>query len=329
MRADDLILFAQIAEMGSFSKVAEANNITNSVVSKRIAKLEKELGTQLLYRTTRKLTLTEAGQALKQGAMNVKASTQEAIDTISGYSEQISGHIKMSVPTISGDLLLADAVAEFCTLHPGLSVDMSLDNRFVNLVEEGFDLVIRTGYLEDSSLIARHFLDSHWVVCTSPDYIRRKGRPKAPEDLSFHNCLLYSYHTSGAREWEFTSSQGSYTITVDGAFSSDNAGALRKAALTGRGIAYVPKCLVFEDLCKGTLVDLFPERVGKVLGVYAVYPFSRQPSRKIKLLIEHISSAIYLCLIILMRQRQSRRLTPCFATGRCRLKGLIYLKSWS
>ncbi|HAA96309.1 MAG TPA: LysR family transcriptional regulator, partial [Alteromonas macleodii] len=91
MRADDLILFAQIAEMGSFSKVAEANNITNSVVSKRIAKLEKELGTQLLYRTTRKLTLTEAGQALKQGAMNVKASTQEAIDTISGYSEQISG----------------------------------------------------------------------------------------------------------------------------------------------------------------------------------------------------------------------------------------------
>ena len=227
MRADDLILFAQIAEMGSFSKVAEANNITNSVVSKRIAKLEKELGTQLLYRTTRKLTLTEAGQALKQGAMNVKASTQEAIDTISGYSEQISGHIKMSVPTISGDLLLADAVAEFCTLHPGLSVDMSLDNRFVNLVEEGFDLVIRTGYLEDSSLIARHFLDSHWVVCTSPDYIRRKGRPKAPEDLSFHNCLLYSYHTSGAREWEFTSSQGSYTITVDGAFSSDNAGALR------------------------------------------------------------------------------------------------------
>ncbi|PXW75352.1 LysR substrate binding domain-containing protein [Alteromonas sp. I10] len=141
MRADDLILFAQIAEMGSFSKVAEANNITNSVVSKRIAKLEKELGTQLLYRTTRKLTLTEAGQALKQGAMNVKASTQEAIDTISGYSEQISGHIKMSVPTISGDLLLADAVAEFCTLHPGLSVDMSLDNRFVNLVEEGFILL--------------------------------------------------------------------------------------------------------------------------------------------------------------------------------------------
>ena len=194
----------------------------------------------------------------------------------------------MSVPTISGDLLLADAVAEFCTLHPGLSVDMSLDNRFVNLVEEGFDLVIRTGYLEDSSLIARHFLDSHWVVCTSPDYIRRKGRPKAPEDLSFHNCLLYSYHTSGAREWEFTSSQGSYTITVDGAFSSDNAGALRKAALAGGGIAYVPKCLVFEDLCNGTLVDLFPERVGKVLGVYAVYPYSRQPSRKIKLLIEHI-----------------------------------------
>uniref|UniRef100_UPI001E2F93FB LysR family transcriptional regulator n=1 Tax=Vibrio parahaemolyticus TaxID=670 RepID=UPI001E2F93FB len=165
MRADDLILFSQVIELGSFSKVAEANNLTNSVVSKRMARLEEEIGAQLLYRTTRKLTLTEAGKVLLHSAKNVKQATQEAMDAVAGFGENVSGHIKMSVPTISGDLILADAVAEFCNLHPGLTVDMSLDNRFVDLVADSYDLVIRTGYLEDSSLIARHILDSQWVVC--------------------------------------------------------------------------------------------------------------------------------------------------------------------
>ncbi len=216
MRADDLILFSQVVEMGSFSKVAETNNLTNSVVSKRIARLEEELGVQLLYRTTRKLTLTEAGKALTHGAKNVKQATLEAMDAVSGFGENISGHIKMSVPTISGDLILADAVAEFCNTHPGLSVDMSLDNRFVDLVEGGYDLVIRTGYLEDSSLIARHILDSQWVVCASPAYVARNSKPVKPEDLTQHNCLQYAYQTTGASEWEFKGKEGNYIVRVSG-----------------------------------------------------------------------------------------------------------------
>ncbi|RTZ17470.1 LysR family transcriptional regulator [Vibrio aquaticus] len=288
MRADDLILFSQVVEMGSFSKVAEANSLTNSVVSKRIARLEEELGVQLLYRTTRKLTLTEAGKALTHGAKNVTQAALEAREAVSGFGENISGHIKMSVPTISGDLILADAVAEFCNTHPGLSVDMSLDNRFVDLVEGGYDLVIRTGYLEDSSLIARHILDSQWVVCASPAYIARHGKPLVPEDLTQHNCLQYAYQTTGASEWEFKSKDGNDIVRVSGSFSTDNATALRKAALGGHGIAYVPRCLVYHDIRNGQLVDLFPELVGKKLGIYAVYPFTRQPPNKVKLLIEHI-----------------------------------------
>jgi len=288
MRADDLILFSQVVEMGSFSKVAEANSLTNSVVSKRIARLEEEIGVQLLYRTTRKLTLTEAGKALTQGAKTVKQATQEAMDAVSGFGENVSGHIKMSVPSISGDLILADAVAEFCNLHPGLSVDMSLDNRFVDLVEGGYDLVIRTGYLEDSSLIARHILDSQWVVCASPAYIARNSKPNEPQDLTLHNCLQYAYQTTGASEWEFKAEHGNYIVKVSGSFSTDNATALRKAALGGHGVAYVPRCLVYHDIRNGQLVDLFPEQVGKRLGIYAVYPFTRQPPNKVKLLIEHI-----------------------------------------
>ncbi|MGF1697135.1 LysR family transcriptional regulator [Vibrio lamellibrachiae] len=288
MRADDLILFSQVVDLGSFSKVAEQNNLTNSVVSKRIARLEEQLGVQLLYRTTRKLTLTEAGKALLHGAKNVKLATQEAMDAVSGFGENISGHIKMSVPTISGDLILADAVAEFCDMHTGLSVDMSLDNKFVDLVDGGFDLVIRTGYLEDSSLIARHILDSQWVVCASPSYIAKNGKPLQPKQLAEHNCLQYAYQTTGASEWEFKGTKGNYIVRVSGSFTTNNATALRKAALGGYGIAYVPRCLVYHDIRSGELVDIFPELVGKKLGIYAVYPFTRQPPNKVKLLIEHI-----------------------------------------
>ncbi|HHF3233452.1 TPA: LysR family transcriptional regulator [Vibrio alginolyticus] len=262
MRADDLILFSQVIELGSFSKVAEANNLTNSVVSKRMARLEEEIGAQLLYRTTRKLTLTEAGKVLLHSAKNVKQATQEAMDAV--------------------------AVAEFCNLHPGLTVDMSLDNRFVDLVADGYDLVIRTGYLADSSLIARHILDSQWVVCASPSYIAKNGKPIEPIDLTTHNCLQYAYQTTGATDWEFKGEDGNYIVKVSGCFSTDNATALRKAALGGHGIAYVPRCLVYHDIRNGQLVDIFPELVGKKLGIYAVYPFTRQPPNKVKLLIEHI-----------------------------------------
>lgn len=288
MRADDLILFYQVVEAGAFSRVAEQNNLTNSVVSKRIARLEDELGVQLLYRTTRKLTLTEAGKAVLLSAKNVKHATMEAVAAVSGFGENVSGHIKMSVPTISGDLILADAVAEFCNMHPGLSVDMSLDNRFVDLVDGGYDLVIRTGYLEDSSLIARHILDSQWVVCASPSYIAKNGKPLKPDDLNDHNCLQYAYQTTGASDWEFKGREGNDIVKVSGSFSTDNAGALRKAALGGHGIAYVPRCLVYHDVRNGQLVDIFPEQVGKKLGIYAVYPFTRQPPNKVRLLIEHI-----------------------------------------
>ncbi|MGX9416438.1 LysR substrate-binding domain-containing protein [Vibrio sp. WJH972] len=288
MRADDLILFSQVIELGSFSKAAEKNNLTNSVVSKRIARLEEELGVQLMYRTTRKLTLTEAGRVLLHNAKSVKQAAQEAFDAVSGYGEDVSGHIRMSVPTTSGELLLAEVVAEFCNQHPGLTVEMSLNNKFVDLIEDGYDLVIRTGYLEDSSMIARHLVDSHWVVCASTSYIRRQGLPITPDVLANHNCLQYAYQTTGASEWEFKNSDGHYLVHVKGSFFTDSLAGLRKAALAGQGVIYVPRVLVYQDIQEGLLVDLFPEQVGKMLGIYAVYPYTRQPPNKVKLLIDHI-----------------------------------------
>ncbi|QIA65905.1 LysR family transcriptional regulator [Vibrio astriarenae] len=288
MRADDLILFTQVVDLGSFTRVAEQNNLTNSVVSKRIGKLEDELGIQLLYRTTRKLSLTEAGETLYQGAKNVKLATEAVQEAVLDLGQSMTGHIKMSVPTISGDLVLADAVAEFCSMHPGLTVDMSLNNRFVDLIEDGYDLVVRTGHLEDSTLIARHLIDSQWVVCASPKYIAQHGRPLLPQDLLEHNCLLYAYQATGAADWQFKDGDRHYILRISGNFSTDTAGALRKAALGGYGVAYVPRCLVYHDIQKGDLVDLLPDQVGKRLGIYAVYPYSRHPLKKVTKLIEHI-----------------------------------------
>lgn len=301
MNANNLILFSQIIELGSFSKVAELNNLTKSVVSKRIAKLESELGVQLLYRTTRKLTVTEAGKALAAGAKNVQEATAEATRAVSGFEENITGLIKMSVPTISGDLVLTTAVAEFCDRHPGLRVEMSLDNRFVDLVQDGYDLAIRTGFLEDSSLIARHIIDSQWVVCTSQTYLDNHGEPQTPKDLVEHNCLHYLHPTRGATGWEFRLNEGNqqnrkseshnadtYSVNVNGSFSTNNASSLRKAVLNGYGIAYIPRCLVYPDLRSGKLIELFPALVHKNIGVYAVYPYTKHPPLKIKRLIEFI-----------------------------------------
>ncbi|MED5524932.1 MAG: LysR family transcriptional regulator [Pseudomonadota bacterium] len=287
-RADDLILFAQVVDTGSFSKAAELAGVTNSVASKRISKLEEELGTQLLYRTTRRLTLSEAGRLLYQQARQIKMATDRALDTLSGFGEKVSGHIRMSVPTISGELVLADAIAEFCDRYPGLSIDMSLENRFVDIIAEGMDLVIRTGYLDDSSLIARHIIDSRWAICASPSYLERHGTPRHPEDLRQHNCLRYSYQSTGASDWAFKNKKGPFTVRVEGNMTTDNAAALRKAALAGYGIIYVPRCLIYNDLTQGMLTELFPQQVGKKLGIYAVYPTTRQLPAKIRLLIEHI-----------------------------------------
>tara|TARA_R110001583_G_scaffold188860_3_gene351321 strand:- start:5644 stop:6546 length:903 start_codon:yes stop_codon:yes gene_type:complete len=287
-RADDIILFVQVVEEGSFSKVSELNSLTNSVVSKRIARLEEDLGVQLLFRTTRKLTISEAGKKLYQGAKNVKQATLEAIDSVSGYGENITGHVKMSVPCVSGELLLADTIAEFCSMHPNLTIDMMLDNNFVDIIEGGYDLVIRTGVLEDSSLIARHIIDCNWVICATPDYLSRNGTPMSPDDLINHNCLQYAYQTTGASEWEFKGINGNHIVKVTGNFSTNDSAALRKAALGGYGLVYVPRVLVYQDMLKGDLCDVLSDKVGKKLGLYAVYPFTRQPPRKIRMLIEHI-----------------------------------------
>ncbi|HHF3077351.1 TPA: LysR substrate-binding domain-containing protein [Vibrio diabolicus] len=285
---DDYIIFYHLIEQGSFSAAARHMSLTKSVVSKRIAKLEQELGVQLLYRTTRTLTLTEAGRAFCTHAKAVYQAVATAEESIVGLGKNLSGNIKVSVPTISGELILPQVINEFNQKYPDINIDMDLDNRFVDIVNERFDLAIRTGVLPDSSLIARKLVDANWIVCASPQYLAKHGIPKQPQVLDKHNCLVYSYQETGACEWAFKDGDEVYQITVDGNLCTNNSSVLRNVALLGQGIIYVPRVLVYEDLKQGRLIQLFKDETAKCLGIYAVYPYTRQQPEKIKIFIDHL-----------------------------------------
>lgn len=291
-KADDLILFVFVVDAGSFSKVAEQLNLTNSVVSKRIARLELALNTQLLYRTTRKLSLTDAGRTLYVKAKAAKLAVQEAEDSITGYSEEVRGTIKLTMPVVSAQFVLNEALANFCYDYPNVNVDLSIDNNVVDIIGEGYDIAIRTAHLEDSSLIARRLLDSTWIVCASPKYLSNKGTPQTPKDLSHHNCLVYQYEGTGSEQWLFKQNEQEYFIKVNGSFRSNNLSSLREAALSSLGVVYLPKALIHQDISKGNLTPILTSVTGKYLGIYAVYPQSRQPDKKLKLLIEYFKKAL-------------------------------------
>ncbi|TDF38200.1 LysR family transcriptional regulator [Alteromonadaceae bacterium M269] len=291
VKSDDIFLFVNVVDEGSFSKVAEKLELTNSVVSKRIGRLEKELNVQLLYRTTRKLSLTDAGQALYGKARLAKLALQDAQDAVTGYANEIRGTIKVTAPSVSAQLLLNHAVATFCQQYPGVQVELSVSNHFVDLIDDGYDLAIRTAHLEDSSLIARRLIDSQWIVCASPEYLRLNGTPKFPIDLQSKHCLIYKYEGIGSDLWQFKVDGEQENIQVYGRFHTNNLDALRQAALADFGIAYLPRALVHEELLAGKLVSLLEDYADKNLGIYAVYPRTRQPDRKLKLLVEHFRTA--------------------------------------
>jgi len=271
--------------------LAKLADISPAALSKRLSKLEKDLEIQLLYRTTRRLSLTEAGEILYGHVKDINNQVSDAVSAISNFSEGLTGTIKMTVPTISGELILAEAVADFCQLHPNLTIEMRLENEFVDLIKEGQDLAIRTGVLSDSSLIAKSLLDSNWMVCCAPKYIKKFGKPKTPEALTTHNCMAYTYQNKGAYEWYFSQGEQESYIRISDNFATNNSQALRKAALAGYGIVYVPRCCVYEDIQKGDLVPLLTDFNPRKLGIYAVYPYTRHQPQKIRLLIEHLKQA--------------------------------------
>lgn len=292
VKADDILLFVYVVEEGAFSRVSAKHEITMSVVSKRIARLEKALNVQLLYRTTRKLSLTDAGQALYKKAKLAQQALQEAQDVVSGYGSDVRGKIKITMPVVTANLVLSQALVEFCEQYPGIEVELRVTNRVVDILDEGFDLAIRTANLADSSLIARRLVDSDWIVCATPEYISTYGEPAHPDDLARHHCLLYKYEGTKPESWLFRIDGVETALPVQGRYRTNTLDTLKHALMAGFGIAYLPRALIHEELLAGKLVSLMEPWVAKELGIYAVYPKTRQPDKKLNLLVEHFRTAL-------------------------------------
>ncbi|ABC21842.1 LysR family transcriptional regulator [Rhodospirillum rubrum F11] len=281
--------FTKVAELGSFSRAAERLGLSRSVVSKYVSALEDRLGARLVNRTTRRLSLTEVGEVYLLRCQAILADLEEAEQAAGALHGAARGTLRINAPMSFGFRHLAAAIPPFLAHHPGLGVDMTLDDRFVDLLDAGFDVAVRIGSLPDSSLIAVRLAPLHIVVCASPEYIKAQGAPERPEDLTGHNCLIYSLQRFGDLYPLVHAGGGEQvSVPVHGRFRANNGDALRAAAVAGGGVMISPTFLCGDDLRAGRLVRLLPEWTGPEQGINAVYPHNRHVSAKVRAFVDHL-----------------------------------------
>ena len=283
--------FAAVVDAGSFVRAAESLDMSKAAVSRYVADLEERLGVRLLHRTTRKLSLTEEGRAFHVRCKVLLGELEEAESEITASSAQASGLVKINVPVTFGIMHLAPLWSDFMAANPRVTLDVTLSDRVVDLVEEGYDLAVRIGSLPNSSLISRKLASTRMVLCASPAYLKKHGHPKHPADVAEHTVLAYSLLAMGDH-WELDGPQGRVKVLVHPVMRTNSGDTCRAAALKGQGIILQPSFLVEEDLRSGALVEFMPQYRSAEFGIYAVYPSRQYVSAKVRLLIEFLAKAL-------------------------------------
>lgn len=284
----DVAVFCRVVEAGSFTAAADALGLSKGAVSKYVRRLESHLGVRLLNRTTRRQTLTEAGEAYYRRAIAALAELDEAGREAADRSAQPGGLLRVSAPTFFGAEILARHLGAFHHRYPRIRLDLVLGNRFVDLVEERFDVAVRMSAPRDSSLVMRRLAEIPLVICAAPAYLRRHGHPQAPEELRDHECLIY---TGSARpfEWLFPTAGGQrVNVPVNGAIHTNDDHTLRQTALDGCGIVRMPRMFLADALERGDLVQLWPERQTPMVTLAAVYPSRRQLPAKVRAFVDFL-----------------------------------------
>ena len=282
---EDLQTFVEVADTGGVSPAARRLGVSKSIVSRRLVRLEAELGIQLLARTTRGAALTEAGVTFRDHAARVCAEIDLARETILPAGD-LRGRLRIAAPLSFGPTHLAPVLAQLARRHPRLQVHASYSDRVVDMVGEGFDCAIRVGYLSDSNLIARRIGPIRGKLVASPAYVREHGAPETPDHLLAHECLA-----QGTETWHFIDGDKTIAVHPQGRFKADNGTALAAAAVAGLGIAALPDFLTEKELASGALVALMNSYPLPEAGVFIVRPPGHHPARKVRalteLLIEH------------------------------------------
>lgn len=249
------------------------------------------MGVRLLHRTTRRLSLTDEGRTYYQRCKEILQAVEEAGAEIGSAAVEAQGRLRIGAPQTFGALHLAPLWGQFAADNPMVTLDIVLSDRVVDLVEEGYDLVVRIGQLADSDLVSRPLAHSRMVLCASPDYLARRGRPVHPGDLAQHEVIAYSYLSSG-EEWRFTGPSGAVSVRVHSRIYANSGDTCRAAALDGHGVILQPDFLIYGDLRSGRLVELMPDYRGPELDIQALYPTRRQLSLKVRRLLDFLVVAL-------------------------------------
>jgi DNA-binding transcriptional LysR family regulator len=286
-RLEAMKTFVRVVERGSFSAVAKELGATQSAVSKQVAALEARLGAKLLVRSTRAIALTRAGEAFFPEARRLSEEV-EAAEAIARANERtLEGALKVATSVGFGAGRLMPAVHSFLAAHPALTIELKLDDAFVDLIAEGVDVAVRIGELADSRLVATKLGEFRRLLVASEDYLRSAKPLAAPQDLSVHTCILYTGRD--ARRWTFEG-PGSARAVIDvaGNFQSNSSQALRAAILSGLGIGFAPEMLIGDDLKRGALVEPLPAWRGPAQPIHALVPAHRRSPAKARAFVEHL-----------------------------------------
>ena len=284
-------MYIAVVDGGSFAAAANRLDISRAMVSKQIQKLEAHLGTRLLNRTTRRLSLTETGRGFYERSVQIMGDVEEAEQVAGQLTSKPQGVLRVTIPLSYGQHRLAVIMGAYTQAYPQVQLDISLSDRKVDLIEDGFDLAVRIGTMPQSDLIARKIGSVRSIVCASPTYLARRGIPKTPADLAAHACLGYTLTGTGA-DWRFEGPDGLSSIPISGPIRADNGDIIRQAALSAAGILFQPQFIVDDDIASGKLVRILPEWQSEELGVYAVYPSRKHLSAKVRTFVDFLASAL-------------------------------------
>jgi DNA-binding transcriptional LysR family regulator len=287
-RFESIRSFIFVAQQLSFVEAALALRIDPSTLSRRIRRLEETLGVRLFTRNTRRVVLTEAGAIYLERCLDILARLDEADATISSLSAKPCGVLRVTLPVTFGQRHIAPALPEFLALYPRIDLDISFTDRFVDVLEESIDVAIRIGKLKDSQLIARRLAPNRRVLCASPNYLKRYGRPHKPQDLKEHNCLIFSMLATGDT-WHLTSGEKHVVVPLNGKIRSNNAEALYQAVLSGCGIALLATFIVGEDLRCGRLETILDEWTTPETDIFAIFGPGRYIPSKIQVFVDFLA----------------------------------------
>jgi DNA-binding transcriptional LysR family regulator len=282
-------VFVRVAKAGSFAGGASELGISRAMATKHIMQLEGSLGTRLFNRTTRSLNLTDVGASYLERCQQVLLDVEEMEAAVTHLQTEPRGVLKISAPPVIGATHITRAVAAFLKIHPDLTVDLILQSSPGDLIDDGIDIAIYLGDLDDTSMVARKLASSSMVVCGSPDYLAKHGIPYTPEDLYNHSCLV-NWASAPRNKWKFKSKTGYTTINVSGRMQSNVADANRIAAVNGLGLVMLATYVVGRDIEKGKLIAVLEDYAPPPLDIHAVYPHRKYLSAKVRRFLDFLQT---------------------------------------